>query len=114
MLTLEQIEQFIESIFPSQKKPIAESNAPVDPAQLAREKQDAEEAKWDMIYMGAAVVITLFVITSSMVSGSSLFDGVPADICRFSLPGAWELDSISLSTTSKRNWEICSALAQKL
>ncbi|KAF2022241.1 farnesyl-diphosphate farnesyltransferase [Aaosphaeria arxii CBS 175.79] len=62
------IEQFIESIFPSQKKPEGAAGVPVMTAEeAAKKKAEEQEAKWDMIYMIMAVVITLVVITSSML-----------------------------------------------
>jgi farnesyl-diphosphate farnesyltransferase len=67
MLTSLQIEQFIESIFPSQKPPI-DQKLPASIEEAEKAKKQAYEDKWDLIYMGAAVVITVLVITSSMVS----------------------------------------------
>ncbi|EON62412.1 hypothetical protein W97_01634 [Coniosporium apollinis CBS 100218] len=63
------IEQFIESIFPSQKPPerAAISEKQLSPEEEAKAKADAEEAKWDVIYMGAAVLFTLFFITFFMI-----------------------------------------------
>ncbi|KAF2476695.1 farnesyl-diphosphate farnesyltransferase [Lindgomyces ingoldianus] len=59
-------EQFIESIFPSQKKPVDKAS-PISAEQEAKTKAEAEEAKWDMIYMGMAVFLTLFLISGSML-----------------------------------------------
>ncbi|KAF2260451.1 farnesyl-diphosphate farnesyltransferase [Lojkania enalia] len=64
--TCGKIEQFIENIFPSQPKP-ADSKEPASIEQAAKAKKEAEEAKWDMIYMSLAVAITLIVITGSML-----------------------------------------------
>jgi farnesyl-diphosphate farnesyltransferase len=61
-----QIEQFIESIFPSQRAPIDKTSpASVEEAEKAR--KEAYEAKWDLIYMTTAVVLTVLVITGLMV-----------------------------------------------
>lgn len=73
MLTNLQIEQFIESIFPTKKpggekkavKPAEKNLSPEEAAKLAKRK---EEEKWDMIYMFVAVGITLLLITLLMVS----------------------------------------------
>jgi farnesyl-diphosphate farnesyltransferase len=65
-LTPLQIEQFIESIFPSQRAPIDKTSpASVEEAEKAR--KEAYEAKWDLIYMTTAVVLTVLVITGLMV-----------------------------------------------
>ncbi|KAF2192123.1 squalene synthetase [Zopfia rhizophila CBS 207.26] len=66
-MTCGKIEQFIESIFPSQKKPVNEKASPVSVEQAAKAKAEAQEAKWDMIYMGLTVFLTLFIISGSMV-----------------------------------------------
>ena len=63
-----QIEQFIETIFPSQKPPVDEKKPEITPEEAEKERKLAEEAKWDMIYMGLAVIFTITIITSSMVS----------------------------------------------
>ncbi|KAF2654324.1 farnesyl-diphosphate farnesyltransferase [Lophiostoma macrostomum CBS 122681] len=60
------VEQFIESIFPSQKKPVDTKANPLSAEEEAKAKAEAEENKWDMIYMGIAIFGTLFLITSSM------------------------------------------------
>ncbi|KAH8710187.1 farnesyl-diphosphate farnesyl transferase-like protein [Phaeosphaeriaceae sp. PMI808] len=63
---LGRIEQFIESIFPSQKPPVDQkSPASIEEAEKKR-KEDAE-AKWDMIYMISAVMLTVGVITFFML-----------------------------------------------
>lgn len=66
-LTPEQIEQFIESIFPSQKPP-ADTKSPASVEEAEKAKKQAYEDRWDLIYMTTAVILTVLVITSSMVS----------------------------------------------
>ncbi|KAI9739827.1 MAG: bifunctional farnesyl-diphosphate farnesyltransferase/squalene synthase [Cirrosporium novae-zelandiae] len=59
------IEQFIETIFPSQRPPTVKSTD-----ELAREKrkaQDDAEAKKDAMFMGIAVTITLLLISALMI-----------------------------------------------
>lgn len=63
-----QIEQFIESIFPSQPKPLDEKTSPISAEEAAKAKKQAEEDRRDVFYMGLAVFITLSIITASMVS----------------------------------------------
>ncbi|KAF2751736.1 farnesyl-diphosphate farnesyl transferas-like protein [Sporormia fimetaria CBS 119925] len=58
------IEQFIESIFPSQPKPVAPEDVDHEAVALAKRQADAERS--DLIWMGAAVAFTLVVITASM------------------------------------------------
>lgn len=70
-----QIEQFIESIFPS-VRPTADGVVPADekartPEEIAKKKAEDEEAKWDMIYMALAVLFTLVLISIFMVSNFS-------------------------------------------
>ncbi|KAF2007291.1 farnesyl-diphosphate farnesyl transferas-like protein [Amniculicola lignicola CBS 123094] len=60
------IEQFIETIFPSQKKPVNMAS-PLSVAQAEKERKEAQEAKWDIIYMVSAVMLTIFFITGSML-----------------------------------------------
>jgi len=67
-LTTLQIEQFIESIFPSQKPPIDAKKNPASAEEAARLKKEAEEAKWDNFYMMLAVVGTIVVVSGLMVS----------------------------------------------
>ena len=71
------IEQFIESIFPTQTArtlPPQEGGQTVvappqeDPEKKAKREREEYEAKWDMIYIMLATFATLFVITASMVS----------------------------------------------
>jgi farnesyl-diphosphate farnesyltransferase len=61
-----QIEQFIESVFPSQK-PGQPTSIAITPEAEEKERKDKEEAKWDTIYMSLAVLTTLFVVTVLMV-----------------------------------------------
>lgn len=105
-----QIEQFIESIFPTQKPPV-DTKSPASVEEAAKKKKDDEEAKWDMIYMISAVVLTVGVITFFMVG---LFDKVlPSSDANysasFSLPGWPALDSILRTTSSKNKSEDSSA-----
>lgn len=67
-LTHQQIEQFIESIFPSQTPQAivpqqASEPTPVD----AQKTKEMDEAKWDMIYMIIIVCGFLFVLSCIMV-----------------------------------------------
>jgi farnesyl-diphosphate farnesyltransferase len=66
-VTIGRIEQFIESIFPSQKPPV-DKKSPASVEEAEKAKKQAYEEKWDLIYMTAAVILTVLVITSSMVS----------------------------------------------
>jgi len=65
-----QIEQFIESIFPSQKPPQqpVTTETPASAEDEAKLRADKDEAKWDLIYMGLAIVSILVIITVFMVS----------------------------------------------
>jgi farnesyl-diphosphate farnesyltransferase len=64
-----QIEQFIETIFPSQKPGIAAANPKyANAADEEKARKEAEEAKWDTIYMGLAVLGVLAFVTGLMVS----------------------------------------------
>jgi len=92
------IEQFIESIFPSQTaKGGVVSGKIVSPEQEAKERAEREEAKWDMIYMGIAVFLTLFIISTFMV-GIAWFAGARFDIAfdqiRNTLFGSGSPDSL--------------------
>ncbi|KAF2436835.1 squalene synthetase [Tothia fuscella] len=62
------IEQFIESIFPSQQpgQPV-QTAAQLTPEAQARADADAREARQDMIYMSIAVLATLFLVTVFML-----------------------------------------------
>ena len=70
LLTSLKVEQFIESIFPSQKPPI-DQKLPASIEEAEKARKQAYEDKWDLIYMATAVVVTVLVITSSMVSCNS-------------------------------------------
>jgi farnesyl-diphosphate farnesyltransferase len=65
-LTSFQIEQFIESIFPTQKPPV-DMKSPVSIEEAEKKKKEDAEAKWDMIYMISAVMLTVGIITFFMV-----------------------------------------------
>jgi farnesyl-diphosphate farnesyltransferase len=65
-LTSLQIEQFIESIFPTQKPPL-DLKSPSSVEEAARKKKEDAENKWDLIYMIAAVLMTVGTITFFMV-----------------------------------------------
>lgn len=68
-----QIEQFIESIFPSQKPGQAAAPMPAGLTAAEAEKREAEEkeAKWDMIYLTMAVMGFLTFLTLLMVISRS-------------------------------------------
>lgn len=61
------IEQFIEGIFPSQKPPADAKKNPASAQEVERLKKEANEAKWDTIYLVSAVVLTIVVITGTML-----------------------------------------------
>ncbi|KAJ8113292.1 hypothetical protein OPT61_g4553 [Boeremia exigua] len=65
-ITIGRIEQFVEAIFPSQKPPI-DQKLPANVEEAEKAKKQANEDRWDLIYMTVAVVITVLVITSSMI-----------------------------------------------
>ncbi|OAL56896.1 farnesyl-diphosphate farnesyl transferas-like protein [Pyrenochaeta sp. DS3sAY3a] len=65
-ITLGRIEQFIESIFPSQKPPV-DTKSPASVEEAEKKKKEDNEAKWDLIYMISAVALTVFVITFLML-----------------------------------------------
>ena len=71
LLTPFQIEQFIESIFPSQKPPV-DQKSPASIEEAEKAKKQAYEDRWDLIYMTAAIIITVFIITGCMVSCTDL------------------------------------------
>ncbi|KAF2197650.1 farnesyl-diphosphate farnesyl transferas-like protein [Delitschia confertaspora ATCC 74209] len=60
------IEQFIESIFPSQPQPRTTEEKKLTAAEEARIKESAEEAKREMMFLMLAVGLTLFLITIVM------------------------------------------------
>jgi len=61
------IEQFIESIFPSQKPGRVTDPSGLTPEAQEKRKKQQEEDKWDMIYMFLAVGGFLFILTLVMV-----------------------------------------------
>lgn len=65
-IALGRIEQFIESIFPSQKPPV-DNKSPASMEEAEKKRQEEAEAKWDLIYMIAAVMLTVGVITFFML-----------------------------------------------
>ncbi|KAL9095896.1 MAG: hypothetical protein Q9165_001893 [Trypethelium subeluteriae] len=76
------IEKFIESIFPSQHpKAIVAGSAAAgkSPEQVAKDKEEWQEAKWDVIYMGLAVFTTLALISALML-GIAYMMGARFDI----------------------------------
>lgn len=79
VLIWKQIEQFIESIFPTQDPKAIVGNAIVEekPENLSAEEAEnrklaAKDAKWDMIYMGMAVLGVFILMSSLMVSSAPL------------------------------------------
>lgn len=75
MLTNQQIEQFIESIFPSQGPHIIVGEKIDEPTNIAlsvdtasKKKAEDQEARRDVMYMAAAVGLTLTLIAVMMVS----------------------------------------------
>jgi hypothetical protein len=60
-----QIEQFIETLYPTQKAGVASKQ--LSPEQVEKQRKERDEAKWDMIYMSIAVLVTLAVVTVIMV-----------------------------------------------
>ncbi|KAJ4374001.1 bifunctional farnesyl-diphosphate farnesyltransferase/squalene synthase [Neocucurbitaria cava] len=65
-IALGRIEQFIESIFPSQKPPV-DQTSPASVEEAERKKKEDDEAKWDLIYMITAVALTVGIITFFML-----------------------------------------------
>ncbi|KAJ4293138.1 bifunctional farnesyl-diphosphate farnesyltransferase/squalene synthase [Kalmusia sp. IMI 367209] len=61
------IEQFIESIFPTQKAPIDEKKNPASAEEAARLKKEEQESQWETIYMVSAVIGTIVVISGMML-----------------------------------------------
>lgn len=70
-----QIEQFIESIFPSQKPGTVKtpSGKLMSPEEIKKKKTEDNEAMWDMVYLGLAVLATLLVVSALMVCILSVF-----------------------------------------
>jgi len=65
-ITLGRIEQFIESIFPSQQPPV-DKKAPATIEEAERKRKEDSEANWDLVYIVAAVIGTVLVITFFML-----------------------------------------------
>ncbi|KAF5850748.1 hypothetical protein GGP41_010404 [Bipolaris sorokiniana] len=65
-ITLGKIEQFIESIFPSQQPP-PDRKAPATIEEAMKKQKEDAEANWDLIYVVAAVIGTVLVMTSLML-----------------------------------------------
>jgi len=65
-ITLGRIEQFIESIFPTQQPPV-DKKAPATIEEAERKRKEDSEANWDLVYIVAAVVGTVLVITFIML-----------------------------------------------
>ncbi|EUC47679.1 hypothetical protein COCMIDRAFT_89307 [Bipolaris oryzae ATCC 44560] len=65
-ITLGKIEQFIESIFPSQQPP-PDRKAPATIEEAIKKQKEDAEANWDLIYVVAAVIGTVLVMTSLML-----------------------------------------------
>jgi farnesyl-diphosphate farnesyltransferase len=68
---ISQIEQFIESIFPSQQPPV-DKKSPASIEEAERKRKEDYEAKWDLIYIIGAVAGTVVFITFLMVCTKSL------------------------------------------
>ncbi|EOA81366.1 bifunctional farnesyl-diphosphate farnesyltransferase/squalene synthase [Exserohilum turcicum] len=77
-ITLGRIEQFIESIFPSQQPPV-DRKAPATIEEAAKKRKEDSEANWDLIYVVAAVVGTVLVMTTLML-GIAWLAGARFDI----------------------------------
>jgi hypothetical protein len=67
-----------------------------------KKRKEDVEAKWDMIYMISAVMITVFVITFFMVSYLSSALLRITNLISSSLPG-WLAPASTLPTTSSKN-----------
>lgn len=65
-ITLGRIEQFIESIFPSQQPP-TDKKSPASVEEAERKRKEDSEAKWDLIYILFAVAGTVFFLTAIMM-----------------------------------------------
>jgi prophage maintenance system killer protein len=65
-----QIEQFIESIFPSQKPGQIKSHTGklMSPEEMAKQKKEEKENVWDMVYLALAVFATLALVSGLMVN----------------------------------------------
>lgn len=98
------MEQFIESIFPSQKPPVDDKKSPVSAEEAARSKREADESKWETIYMVSAVVGTILVISAMMVSGIRIIGPVAANMVflSWSLPG-WQAHDSTLPSAKPKS-----------
>lgn len=65
-----QIEQFIETLFPTQKAGVATKQ--LSPEQAEKQRKERNEEKWDMIFMTIAVLGTLALVTVLMVKETVL------------------------------------------
>ncbi|KNG47342.1 squalene synthetase [Stemphylium lycopersici] len=65
-ITLGRIEQFIESIFPSQQPPV-DRKAPATIEEAERKRKEDSEANWDLVYIVAAVLGTVLAMTGLMI-----------------------------------------------
>ncbi|KAK7518702.1 farnesyl-diphosphate farnesyl transferase-like protein [Phyllosticta citriasiana] len=61
------IEQFVETVFPTQTATNKKMKAVLSPEEEAKQKAEREEAKWDVIYMAIAVFCTLTLVTGIMI-----------------------------------------------
>ncbi|KAK7544247.1 farnesyl-diphosphate farnesyl transferase-like protein [Phyllosticta citribraziliensis] len=61
------IEQFVETVFPTQTATNKKMKPMLSPEEEAKQKAEREEAKWDVIYMAIAVFCTLTLVTGIMV-----------------------------------------------
>lgn len=106
-ITIGRIEQFIESIFPSQKPPI-DKKSPASVEEAEKAKKAAYEEKWDLIYMTVAVILTVLIITSCMVSQTKPFCTTRVLTCSRSSWRTWlVLVSISPITKSRDRFHSC-------
>ncbi|KAF1832728.1 farnesyl-diphosphate farnesyl transferas-like protein [Decorospora gaudefroyi] len=65
-ITLGRIEQFIESIFPTQQPPV-DKKSPASIEEAERKRKEDYEARWDFIYIVAAIGGTVLFITFIML-----------------------------------------------
>ncbi|RMZ72095.1 squalene synthetase [Pyrenophora seminiperda CCB06] len=77
-ITLGRIEQFIESIFPSQQPPV-NKKLPASIEEAIKKQKEDNEAKWDLIYIIAAVFGTVLFMTFIML-GIAWLAGARFDI----------------------------------
>jgi uncharacterized membrane protein len=77
--------------------------APASIEEAEKKRKEDAEAKWDMIYMVTAVLLTVGVITFFMVGFIPFFNLLPdANSASSSLPG-WLVLVLTLPITSSRN-----------